>query len=101
MMRTHTEVQVATSIYDSEQCDALSDVKEGVKVQVVATPSEGHGSPVWKTVDTFETIDTVSVGSTCLATGPIEMVKRLRCPLHGMDRSYRYMELPVFHIVFP
>ena len=88
MMRTHTEVQVATSIYDSEQCDALSDVKEGVKVQVVATPSEGHGSPVWKTVDTFETIDTVSVGSTCLATGPIEMVKRLRYPLPGMDRNY-------------
>ena len=43
-MRKHTEVQVATSIYELEQCDVLFDVEEGVKVQVVATPSEGDGS---------------------------------------------------------
>ena len=43
-MRKHTEVQVATSIYELEQCDVLFDVEEGVKVQVVATPSQGDGS---------------------------------------------------------
>ena len=42
--RQHTEAQVATGIYDLEQCDALSDVQEGVKMQVGATPSEGDGS---------------------------------------------------------
>ena len=69
MMRKDTESQAATGFPVVEQCDVLSDAKEGEQGHTVVTSSEGDGLP-----DTFESLGTASAGSTLLAAGPIEMV---------------------------